>query len=163
MWSVWRSILISVGAVFLAFSPWAAPVRAEIFDGSGFEAINWNMHIAEVENSMRGQVSRVRNEHTGSEYLRADRYQYLGCPYVLVLNFDNPGAILSEIVLNHRRDTKTEATERSCRDGLSGLAERIGHPTSADRGVRTWRLKTTTVTVMEGRRGDIQIRYKPAY
>ena len=121
------------------------------------------MHIADVEDAMRGQLSRVRNEHTGSEYLRADRYQYLECTYVLVLNFDNPAATLSEIVLNHRRDTKTEATERSCREGLSGLAERIGHPISADRGVRMWRLKTTTVTLMEGRLGDIQIRYRPAY
>ena len=67
--------------------PWASSLRAEIFDGSGFQAITWSMRIAEVEDSMGGQVARVRNEHTGSEYLRAERYSYLGCIYVLILNF----------------------------------------------------------------------------
>jgi len=151
---------VIVAAVFLLW-PWVSALRAEIFDGAGFQAITWNMRIADAENSMRGQVSRARNEHTGFEYLRAEAYQYLACSYVLILNFENPGATLSEIVLNHRRDARTEAAERSCRDGLSGLTERIGRPISADRGVRIWRLKATTITVMEGRLGDIQIRYKP--
>jgi len=154
--------VVVVTGVFL-LSPWAPSLRAEIFDGSGFQSINWNMHIADVENSMRGQVARVRNEHTGSEYLRGERVEYLGCTYVLILNFENPGATLSEIVLNHRRDSKTDATERSCRDGLSSLTVRIGHPISTDRSVRVWRVNATTITVMEGRLGEIQIRYKPAY
>jgi len=141
---------------------WASSLRAEIFEGSGFQALNWNMPISDAENSMGGQLSRVRNEHTGAEYLRAERYFYLGCTYVLILNFENRGVTLSEIVLNHRRDTKAEATERSCHDGLSTLTARIGLPISTDRGVRMWRLKATTITVMEGRLGDIQIRYKPA-
>ena len=51
--------------------------------------------------------------------------------------------------------------EKSCWDGLSRLRENIGRPTSVDHGVHVWRLKTTTVTVMEGRRGELQIRYKP--
>ena len=154
--------IVAVAGVLLLWT-WASPPRAEIFDGSGLQTINWSMHIADVEHSMGGQVARVRNEHTGSEYLRGERFQYLGCTYVLILNFENPGATLSEIVLNHRRDTKAEATERSCRDGLSSLTARIGHPISTDRGVRVWRVNATTITVMEGRLGDVQIRYEPAY
>ena len=151
-----------LAGVFLLW-PWASSLRAEIFDGSGFQTINWSMRIAEVEGSMGGQVARVRNEHTGSEYLRAERYSYLGCTYVLILNFEKPGATLSEIVLNYRRDTKTEAMERSCREGVSSLTARIGHPISTERGVRVWRVNATTITLMEGRLGDVQIRYKPAY
>jgi len=157
-----RCRVVVVAGVFLLW-PWATSLSAEIFDGSGFHPINWNMHIADVENSMGGKVARVRNEHTGSEYLRGERFQYLGCTYVLILNFENPGVTLSEIVLNHRRDSKTDATERSCRDGLSSLTARIGHPISTDRSVRVWRVNATTITVMEGRLGEVQIRYKPAY
>src|SRR3989454_1282203 len=147
-------------AIFLC-SPWASSARAEIFDGPGFEAINWNMHIADAERALGSRVARVRNDHTGSEYLRAASYHYLGCTYTLLLNFDQPGGPLSEIVLTHRGDAKAEATERACRDGLSGLREKMGRPTSVDNGARVWRLKTTTVTVIEGPRGDLQIRYRP--
>jgi hypothetical protein len=73
--------VVVVAGVFLLW-PWAPSLRAEILDGSGFHAINWNMHVADVEKSMGGQVARVRNEHTGSEYLRGERFQYLGCTYV---------------------------------------------------------------------------------
>ncbi len=154
-----RHIIIAA-AIFLC-SPWASSARAEIFDGPGFEAINWNMHIADAERALGSRVARVRNDHTGSEYLRAASYHYLGCTYVLLLNFDDPGGTLSEIVLTHRGDAKAEATEKSCRDGLSGLREKMGRPISLDAGVREWRLKTTTttITVIEGRRGDLQIRY----
>jgi hypothetical protein len=58
-------------AIFLG-CPWALPARAEIFDGSGFEAINWNMRIADVERAMGNRVSRVRNEHTSYPYLSGD-------------------------------------------------------------------------------------------
>src|SRR5712691_9199586 len=119
------------------------------------------MHIADAERALGSRVARVRNDHTGSEYLRAASYHYLGCAYVLLLNFDDPGAALSEIVLTHRGDAKAEATEKSCRDGLSGLREKMGRPISVNHGVQVWRLKTTTITVMEGRRRDFQIRYKP--
>ena len=119
------------------------------------------MHIADAERALGSRVARVRNDHTGSEYLRAASYHYLGCTYVLLLNFDDPGGTLSEIVLTHRGDAKAEATEKSCRDGLSALREKMGHPISLDAGVREWRLKATTatITVIEGRRGDLQIRY----
>ena len=153
-----RRIIIAA-AIFLC-SAWAPSTRAEIFEGPGFEAITWKMHIAEAERALGSRVSKVRNDHTGSEYLRAASYQYLGCTYVLLLNFDDPGGALSEIVLTHRGDPKAEATEKSCRDGLSGLREKMGRPISVDNGVREWRLKTTTVTVFEGRRGDLQIRYR---
>src|SRR5713226_3935922 len=111
------TILLAVGAAFFLCCPWTTPARAEIFDGSGFEAINWNMHIADAERVMGSQVSRLRNTHTHYEYLRAASYQYLGCEYVLLLNFDEPGATLSEIVLTHRGDARTEMAEKSCRDG----------------------------------------------
>lgn len=155
------TIVYAVGAALLLCSPWATRVRAEIFEGSGFEAINWNMRITEAERALGGHVARVRNDHTGHEYLRATRFQYLGCIYILVLNFDEPGGPLSEIVLTHRGDAKAEAAEKSCRDGLSDLTEKMGRPITVDQGARVWRLKATTITVIEGRRGDLQIRYKP--
>ncbi len=156
------TILIAVGAAFFVCCPWVTPARAEIFDGSGFEAINWNMHIADAERVIGSGVSRLReNTHSDYEYLRAANYQYLGCQYVLLLNFGPNGGTLSEIILTHRGDVKVEMAEKSCRDGLLQLREKIGRPTSVDHGVQAWRLKTTTVTVMEGRRGELQIRYKP--
>ena len=150
-----------IAAAICLGSPGVSPARAEIFDGSGFEAITWNMRIADAERAMGSHVSRVRNEHTGYAYLRGPSYQYLGCTYVLLLNFDEPGGPLSEIVLTRRGDAKAEATEKLCRDGLAGLSEKLGRPISVDTGTRVWRLKTTTVTVIEGRRGDLQIRYRP--
>ena len=36
----WEAVLIAVGSAFFLCCPWITPVRAEIFDGSGFEAIN---------------------------------------------------------------------------------------------------------------------------
>ena len=39
---------------------WATPARGEIFDGSGFEAINWNMRIADAERVIGSPVSRLR-------------------------------------------------------------------------------------------------------
>jgi len=155
------AILLAVGAAFFLCFPWAPPARAEIFDGSGFEAITWNMHIADGERVMGSQVSRLRNTHSGYEYLRAPSYQYLGCEYVLLLNFEGSGGTLSEIVLTHRADARAETAEKSCRDGLSGLREKMGRPISVDHGVQVWRLKTTIITVMEGRRRDFQIRYTP--
>src|SRR5262249_22776171 len=119
------------------------------------------MRITDAERAMGSRVSRVRNEHTGYEYLRASTYDYLGCSYVLVLNFDKPGGPLSEIVLTYRREANAGKTELSCRDGLSSLRQKLGSPTSMDEGIRVWRLKTTTITVVEGRRGDVQIRYRP--
>jgi len=44
----------------------------------------------------------------------------------LLLNFDEPGGPLSEIVLTHRGDAKAEAADKSCLDGLSGLREKWG-------------------------------------
>jgi len=126
---------ITIAAAMFLCSAWASSARAEIFDGPGFEAINWNMHIADAERALGSRVARVRNDHTGSEYLRAASYHYLGCTYVLLLNFDDPGAALSEIVLTHRGDATAEATEKSCRDGLSGLREKMGRPISLDAGV----------------------------
>jgi len=140
---------------------WPPRAPAEIFDGSGFDAINWNMRIADAERAMGSRVSRVRNEHTGYDYLRASPYDYLGCPFVLVLNFDRPGGPLSEIVLTYRRDANAGRTDLSCRDGLSSLRQKLGLPLSVEEGGSVWRLKTTTITVVEGRRGDVQIRYKP--
>ncbi len=150
-----------IGSSLFLFPLWPPPAHAEIFDGSGFETIDWNMRIADAERAMGSRVSRVRNDHTGYEYLRAPRYQYLECPYVLVLNFDKPGGPLSEIVLTYRRDPNAEKTEKSCRDGLASLSQTLGRPMSADQGVRVWRLRSTTITVIEGRRGDVQIRYAP--
>jgi hypothetical protein len=45
--------------------------------------------------------------------------------------------------------------------GCHVLRRKIGRPTWVDHGVQVWRLNATTVTVMEGRRGELQIRYKP--
>ena len=156
------TILMAVGTAFFVCCPWVTPARAEIFDGSGFESINWAMRIADAERVVGNGVSRLReNTHGEYEYLRLADYQYLGCRYVLLLNFGPDGGTLSEIVLTHRGDVKAEMAEQSCRNGLSQLRQKIGRPTSVDHGVQVWRLKTTTVTVIEGRRGDIQIRYKP--
>ena len=156
------TILIAVGAAFFVCCPWVTPARAEIFDGSGFEAINWNMHIADAERVIGSGVSRLReNTHSDYEYLRVANYQYLGCQYVLLLNFGPNGGTLSEIILTHRGDVKAEMAEKSCRDGLSHFRRKIGRPTSVDHGVQVWRLKATTITVIEGRRGDLQISYKP--
>jgi len=152
--------MVIAAAVFLC-ACWPVRAAAELFDGSGFEAVNWNMRIADAEKAMGSRASRVRNQHTGYEYLRASPYDYLGCPYVLVLNFDKPGGPLSEIVLTYRRDANPVETELACRDGLSSLRQKLGTPISLDEGIRVWRLKTTTITVVEGRRGDVQIRYKP--
>ena len=156
------TVLLAVGVAFFVCCPGVTPARAEIFDGSGFEAINWNMHIADAERVIGSRVSRLRETtHSDYEYLRVADYEYLGCQYVLLLNFRPNGGTLSEIILTHRGDVKAEMAEKSCRDGLLHLREKIGLPTSMDHGVQVWRLKTTTVTVMEGRRGELQIRYKP--
>ncbi len=156
------TILIAVGAMFLVCGPWVTPARAEMFNGSGFEAIDWSMHIADAERVIGSGASRLReNTHGDYEYLRVANYQYLNCQYALLMNFGPDGGTLSEIVLTHRGDVKAEIAEKPCRDGLSRFREKIGRPTSVDHGVQVWRLKTTTVTVMEGRRGDLQIRYKP--
>jgi hypothetical protein len=45
--------------------------------------INWDMHIAEAETALESQVSSLRNQHTGYEYLRAASCDYLGCKYEL--------------------------------------------------------------------------------
>jgi len=117
------------------------------------------MHISEVEQIIGNGLSRLRNKHSGYEYLRAASYQYLGCAYELLLNFEEQGGRLSEIVLTHYGEAKAEVAEKACRDGLSRLREVIGRPMSASNGVQMWRLKNTAVTVMEGRRGELQIRY----
>jgi len=120
------------------------------------------MHIAEAERVIGGGVSRLREDtHGNYEFLRVANYAYSGCQYVLLINFGPNGEALSEIVLTHRGDVKAETAETSCPDGLSRLGEKIGRPASVDHGVQVWRLTTTTVTVMEGHRGDLQIRYKP--
>ncbi len=73
------TILIAVGAAFFVCCPWVTPARAEIFDGSGFEAINWNMRIADAERVIGSPVSRLRENTYGDyEYLRVTNYQYLG-------------------------------------------------------------------------------------
>src|SRR5258708_716001 len=83
---------LDVGAGFFVCGPWVTPRRAEIVDGSGFEVINWNMHIADAERVIGSGVSRLReNTHSDYEYLRAAHYQYLGCQYVLLLNFGPNG------------------------------------------------------------------------
>src|ERR1041384_37306 len=85
------AILLAVGAALFLCSLWPLSGRAEIFDESGFEAITWNMHIGDGERVLGSQVSRLRNTHSGYEYLRAASYQYLGCQYVLLLNFAGSG------------------------------------------------------------------------
>ncbi len=150
--------LTAVG-VAIVCSHWAPSARAEIFDGSGFQAISWNIPISEVERVIGSGVSRLRNRHSDYEYLRAASYQYLGCEYELLLNFEAKGGTLSSIVLTHRAGAKAEAADKSCREGLSRLREKIGRPLSVSDGVQMWRLENTTVTVMEGRRGEVQIRY----
>lgn len=152
-------LLIAVGAAVVVCSQWAPPARAEIFDGSGFEAIRWDMRIGDVERVIGSGVSRLRNKHSDYEYLRAAPYQYLGCEYELLLNFEEKGGTLSSIVLTHHGGAKAGVAVTSCREGLSRLRERIGRPMSVSDGVQMWRVKNTTVTVMEGRRGELQIRY----
>jgi len=157
-----EAILIAVGSALFLCCLWITPVRAEIFDGSGLEAINWDMRISDAERVIGSAASRQReNTHGDYEYLRVVDYQYLGCRYVLLLNFGPDGGTLSEIILTHRGDVKAEMAEQSCRNGLSQLRQKVGRSTSVDPGGQVWRLKTTTITVIEARRGDLQIRYKP--
>ena len=61
----WEAILIAVGSALFLCCPWITPVRAEIFDGSGFEPINWNMHIAEAERVIGSGASRLRENIHG--------------------------------------------------------------------------------------------------
>ncbi len=152
-------LLIAVGAAVVVCAHGAPSARAEIFDGSGFEAISWTMHIGDVERVIGSGASRLRNKHSDYEYLRAASYQYLGCEYELLLNFEEKGGTLSSIVLTHHGAAKATGANKSCRDGLSRLREKIGRPMSVSDGVQMWRLRNTTVTVMEGRRGELQIRY----
>jgi hypothetical protein len=152
-------LLIAFGAIVVVSAHGVAFARAEIFDGSGFQAISWDMHIGDVERMIGSGVSRLRNQHSDYAYLRAASYQYLGCQYELLLNFEGKGSTLSSIVLTHPGGAKAAVADQSCREGLSRLKERIGRPMSVSDGVQMWRLKHTTVTVMEGRRGEVQIRY----
>ena len=154
-----RRLLITFAAAVAVCLQWPPSALAEIFDGSGFEAISWTMHIADVERVIGSAVSRLRNEHGHFEYLRAGSYYYLACEYELLLNFEGQGGRLSEIVLTHHGGTKAEVAERPCRDGLSRLREKIGPPIAVSSGVQMWRVSNTTVTVMEGRGGEFQIRY----
>jgi len=101
-------LLIAVGAAVVVGAQWTTSARAEIFDGSGFEAISWNMHIGDVEQVIGSGVSRLRNKHGDFEYLRAASYQYLGCEYELLLNFEAKGGTLSSIVLTHHGGAKAE-------------------------------------------------------
>jgi hypothetical protein len=152
-------LLIMVAVAVAVCLQWAPPTLAEIFDGSGFEAISWPMHIGDVERVMGSALSRLRNEHGHFEYLRAANYQYLACEYELLLNFEGKGGTLSSIVLTRHGGAKAMGTEKPCREGLDRLREKIGRPLSVSDGVQMWRLKNTTVTVMESRRGELQIRY----
>jgi hypothetical protein len=95
--ALWR--LIAVGAAVAVCLQWAPSALAEIFDGSGFEAISWTMHIGDVERVIGSGVSRFRNTHSDYEYLRAASYQYLACEYELLLNFEGKGGTLSSVVL----------------------------------------------------------------
>ncbi len=148
--------LLALGATVVVCAL-GASARAEIFDGSGFQAISWNMHVGDVERVIGNGVSRLRNQHSDYTYLRAASYQYLGCQYELLMNFEAIGGTLSSIILTHPGGAK--AAGQSCREGLSRLREKIGTPMSVSDGVQMWRLKDTTVSVMEGRRGEVQIRY----
>lgn len=152
-------LLIAFGAIVVVCTQGAASARAEIFDGSGFQAISWNMHVGDVERVIGNGVSRRRNHHSDYAYLRAASYQYLGCQYELLLNFEAKGGTLSSIILTHPGGAKAGAAAQSCREGLSRLREKIGPPMSVSDGVQMWRLKDMTVSVMEGRRGEVQIRY----
>ena len=62
-------------------------------------------------------------------------------------------------VLTHHGGAKAGGADKACREGLSRFREKIGRPMSLSDGVQMWRVKQTTVTVMEGRRGELQIRY----
>jgi len=150
--------LTAVG-VAIVCSHWAPSAHAEIFDGSGFQAISWNIPISEAERAIGGGVSRLRNRHSDYEYLRSASYQYLSCEYELLLNFEAKGGALSSIVFTHRAGAKAAGADKSCREGLSRLREKIGRPMSVSDGVQMWRLEHTTVTAMEGRGGEVQIRY----
>ncbi len=108
---------------------------------------------------MGSGVARLRNEHSEYEYLRAASYQYLGCEYELLLNFEGKGGTLSSVVLTRHGGAKAEVAGKACREGLSRLREKIGRPMLVSDGVQMWRLRNTTVTVMESRRGELQIRY----
>ena len=152
-------LLIAIGTAVVVSAYGATSARAEIFDGSGFQAISWNMQIGDVERVIGTGVSRLRNQHSDYAYLRAASYQYLGCQYELLLNFEAKGETLSSIVLTHPGGAKAAVADQSCLEGLSRLREKIGRPMSVSDGVQMWRLKHTTVTVMEGRRGELQIRY----
>src|SRR5262249_43380388 len=152
-------LLLALGAGFLVASYGVPAGRAEIFDGSGFQTISWGMPIGEVERIIGNSVSRLQNTHGHYEYLQVPRYQYLGCTYELLLNFEGRGGVLSEIVLTHHAEAIGGEVERACRDGLERLRGKIGRPISASGGVQMWRVNNTTVTVMEGRRGELQIRY----
>src|SRR6266581_7753316 len=69
------TILMAVGTAFFVCCPWVTPARAEIFDGSGFESINWAMRIADAERVVGNGVSRLReNTHGEYEYLRLADY-----------------------------------------------------------------------------------------
>lgn len=151
-------LLIALGATVVVCALGAASARAEIFDGSGFQAISWDMHVGDVERVIGPGVSRLRNQHSDYAYLRAASYQYVGCQYELLMNFEAKGGTLSSIILTHPGGAKA-ATGQSCRQGLSRLREKIGTPVSVSDGVQMWRLKDTTISVMEGRRGEVQIRY----
>jgi len=78
------------------------------------------------------------------------------------MNVEAKGGTLSSIILTHPGGAKAVEADRSCREGLSRLREKIGTPMSISGGVQMWRLKVTTVSVMEGRRGEVQIRYTVA-
>ncbi len=155
-------LLIALGATVVVCALGAASARAEIFDGSGFQAISWNMHVGDVEQVIGNGVSRLRNRHSDYAYLRAASYQYLGCQYELLMNFEAKGGTLSSIILTHPEGAKAGAADQSCGEGLSRLREKIGTPMSVSGGVQMWRLKDTAVSVMEGRRGEVQIRYTVA-
>lgn len=154
-------LLIAVGATVILCMHWALPIRAEIFDGSGFGAISWSMRIDDVERVIGSRASRLRNKHSDYEYLRAASYQYLGCEYELLLNFEAKNGTLSSVVLTHHGGTRAGVASRACREGLSRLREKIGRPMSVSDGVQMWRLKHTTISVMEDRRGELQIRFTP--
>ena len=117
------------------------------------------MLIGEAKRVIGDAVSRLQDTHGHYEYLEVPRYQYFGCTYELLLNFEGRSGGLSEIVLTHHAEARAAEAERACRDGLERLRGQIGRPISASGGVQMWRVNNTTVTVMEGRRGVLQIRY----
>jgi len=109
-------LLIALGATVVVCALGAASARAEIFDGSGFQAISWNMHVGDVEQVIGNGVSRLRNRHSDYAYLRAASYQYLGCQYELLMKFEAKGGTLSSIILTHPGGAKAgAATSRAGR------------------------------------------------